>query len=66
MTRPTALALILAALAACSGGSDGYPALVPTQTILAGRAPEPNPAPDLTARGDALRARADALRTEMP
>lgn len=66
MTRPTALALILAALAACSAGHDGYPALVPAQTILTGRPTGPDPAPELTARGDALRARADALRAQTP
>lgn len=58
----------LAALSACGGAQGDYPALLPTAEALAepaipahagGASPTGE---DITARADALRARADALR----
>lgn len=59
----------LAALAACSDGQD-YPRLLPTSQVLAapalpahaGDAAQSPPDRAITARADALRARAEALR----
>ena len=54
---------LLCALAACgSGANDGYPALVPTSTLLGDATLSPDPAPGLEARAAALQARAAALR----
>ena len=61
---PGAMALALCLLlAACGDQNDGYPSLVPLETLLPPEeALTPDPAPALEARADALRARADALR----
>ncbi|MFT3688925.1 hypothetical protein [Paenirhodobacter sp.] len=64
MIRLTLLAL-LGALAGC--GSDGdYPALVPVGTLLSDAPDAPAPTDELRARGDALEARAEALRRAQP
>lgn len=63
--RALALIASLALLAACSKPSgEDYPALLPLDEILTDEPLSPDPAPDLSARADALRARAEAIRNQ--
>lgn len=63
--RALALIASLTLLAACSQPSDEqYPALLPLDEILTDEPLSPDPSPDLNARADALRARAEAIRNQ--
>ncbi|AQS47570.1 hypothetical protein BMG03_06970 [Thioclava nitratireducens] len=67
MRAPALIALfaLLASLTACSKRStEGYPALLPMDEILTDQPLTPDPAPELEARADALRARADTMRNQ--
>jgi hypothetical protein len=62
---PAALALAIA-LIGCAGPQKDDPALVPMDSLLGAEAVEPAPTAELQAQGNALRARADALRSAQP
>ncbi|OWY05702.1 hypothetical protein B6V75_06220 [Thioclava sp. F1Mire-8] len=67
MRAPALIALfaLLTSLTACSKRStEGYPALLPMDEILTDQPLTPDPAPELEARADALRARADTMRSQ--
>jgi len=63
MLRAPSLLALLCLMSACASTQDqGYPALVPMESLLSDAPLSPSPAPALVARADALRARAAALR----
>ena len=63
MLRIPALLFVTALIAGCAGGgATPYPKLVPMDSLLSDEAVPPNPAPELAARADSLRARAAQLR----